>query len=172
MNNIKIIYGNITKLQVDAIVNAANNLLLGGGGDGAIHRQAGLELLEECRTLGECVTGAAKITKGYRLTAKYVIHAVGPVWKGSKANEANLLANCYWNSLELAVENEIRSIALLSISTGIYGYPVEKAAKVAIQEVVNFITTHLEESLEIIFVMFGGKTKRCYQETLNEIIKK
>ncbi len=156
---IELIQGDITKLQVDAIVNAANRSLLGGGGvDGAIHRAAGPELLAETRTLGGCPTGEARITKGYRLPAKFVIHTVGPVWHGGRRNEDALLASCYRNSLKLAVENQIRTIAFPAISTGAYRFPLERAARIAIEEVIRF----LEQNDAIEKVIFVCYTHRCY----------
>jgi O-acetyl-ADP-ribose deacetylase (regulator of RNase III) len=159
--------GDITKLKVDAIVNAANTTLLGGGGvDGAIHRAAGKELLEECKTLGGCKTGEAKITNGYNLPASYVIHTVGPVWNGGKNNEDELLASCYRNSLKLAIENEIKSIAFPAISTGIYRFPLERATKIALDEVTKFLNENYEIE-KVIFVAFDESTYNCYKEKLN-----
>ena len=152
---IKIIKGDITKIKAEAIVNAANSTLLGGGGvDGAIHRAAGPELLKECRTLGGCKTGEAKITKGYNLPAKFVIHTVGPVWQGGNTGEAELLKKCYQNSLRLAQKHKIKSIAFPAISTGVYGYSFEQASKIAIRTVKNFIDENLEAFDEVIFVLF------------------
>jgi O-acetyl-ADP-ribose deacetylase (regulator of RNase III) len=159
--------GDITKLKVDAIVNAANTSLLGGGGvDGAIHRTAGPGLLEECRTLSSCPTGEAKITKGYNLPAKFVIHTVGPIWNGGNHNEDNLLANCYRNSLKLAVEKRIKTIAFPAISTGVYRFPLERAVKVAVKEVKKILKS--ENSIEkIIFVCFDDKTFQSYKAELS-----
>lgn len=169
LDKIEIIEGDITKQKVDAIVNAANTTLLGGGGvDGAIHREAGSKLLEECKTLGGCPTGHAKITKGYNLSAKYVIHTVGPVWSGGKRNEDDLLANCYKNSLALATKQGIKTIAFPSISTGAYRFPVDRACRIAISEVKKF----LEEDTtinKVIFVCFGKEVYKYYLKTLGEI---
>ena len=162
---IKIIKGDITKVKAEAIVNAANRRLLGGGGvDGAIHRAAGPELLEECRKLGGCQTGQAKITKGYNLPAKYVIHTVGPVWRGGRNNEAKLLKNCYLNSLKLAEKQGIKSIAFPAISTGAYGYPIEEAAEIAITTVKNYLKKSKIE--EVIFVLFSEEDYNIYRDKL------
>ncbi len=162
--------GDITKLKVDAIVNAANSSLLGGGGvDGAIHRAAGNELLEECKTLNGCKTGDAKITKGYNLPAKYVIHTVGPIWTNPNydiQSKDNLLASCYRNSLKLAVKHGIKSIAFPNISTGVYRFPLERAAKIAIAEVQEFIKNNSEIE-EVIFVSFSDENDRIYKKLLN-----
>jgi O-acetyl-ADP-ribose deacetylase len=157
------IKGDITMLQVDAIVNAANSSLLGGGGvDGAIHRAAGPGLLEECRRLGGCKTGQAKATKGHNLAAKFVIHTVGPVWRGGIAKEEELLAGCYQNSLRLAFELKARTIAFPAISTGIYGFPKKEAAKIAVREV-----HHFEKSFDkVIFVCFDDETAQIYKKLL------
>ncbi len=163
ISTIEIFKGDITKLKVDAIVNAANSSLLGGGGvDGAIHRAAGPKLLEECRKLNGCKTGEAKITKGYNLPANFVIHTVGPVWNGGNYNEDELLTNCYLNSLKLAVENKIKSIAFPAISTGVYGFPLERAAQIAIKTVNKFIQS--DKSIQkIIFVCFDDRTYQTYK---------
>ena len=166
-NRIEIHKGDITKLKVDAIVNAANSSLLGGGGvDGAIHRAAGPELLEFNRKLGGCKTGDAKISPGFNLPAKYVIHTVGPVWNGGKDNEDNLLASCHKNSLRLAVENKIKTIAFPAISTGVYRFPLERATKIAVTEIKKFIEKN--ESIEkVIFVCFDEETYSVYQKLIS-----
>jgi O-acetyl-ADP-ribose deacetylase len=170
MNNpdgrIEIIQGDIAKLDVDAIVNAANTTLLGGGGvDGAIHRVAGPELLAECRTLGGCRPGEAKITRGYHLPARFVIHTVGPVWRGGKQHESETLANCYRNSLQLAVENGIKTIAFPAISCGAYGYPVPDAAQIALKAARDFLAT--EDRIDkVIFVVWGEDIYDAYRQLL------
>lgn len=165
-DKIKIIKGDITKRNTDAIVNAANRTLLGGGGvDGAIHRAAGIELLLECRTLNGCETGGAKITKGYNLKAKYVIHTVGPVWSGGVRGEEKLLTSCYVNSLTLAAENDVKSISFPAISTGVYGYPPEKAVKTAVAAVLSFLKTNsVIDTVE--FVCFDDYTYSLYEQEL------
>lgn len=160
---------NIVTLKVDAIVNAANTSLLGGGGvDGAIHRAAGPELLAECRRLGGCATGQAKITRGYRLPAKHVIHAVGPVWHGGRRGEPELLASCYQSSLKLAVENNLRSIAFPAISCGAYGYPLDAAAHIAVRECAGFLAKTTELEL-ILFACFDRNMLDLYQAELEQL---
>lgn len=168
---IKTILGDITKINLaDAIVNAANSSLLGGGGvDGAIHRAAGPELLEECRKLHGCKTGQAKITKAYRLPCKYVIHTVGPVWNGGTLNEGEKLADCYRNSLLTAVQNNIRTIAFPSISTGIYRFPVEQAAGIAVRTVTKFLKEHPGKIDEVIWVLFDRNTEKIYRKAVEDL---
>ena len=166
IDKIEILRGDITKLEVDAIVNAANATLLGGGGvDGAIHRAAGSELLAECRTLGGCEPGQAKITGAYLLPARFVIHTVGPIWHGGKHGEERTLADCYRNSLKLAVENEIKTIAFPAISCGAYGYPIEEAAQIAFKTTRDFLATN-DEIKKVIFVVWGEDVYDAYRQIL------
>lgn len=168
---IKTVRGDITKVnEVDAIVNAANSSLLGGGGvDGAIHRAAGPDLLFECRLLGGCKTGQAKLTKGYKLPCDYIIHTVGPVWNGGKKNEEELLANCYFNSMKVAMDNGIRKIAFPSISTGIYHFPVDLAAKIAVRTVARFLIDHAEKFDLVEWVLFDENTEKIYEAEVDKI---
>ena len=163
--------GDITRVSdVDAIVNAANKSLLGGGGvDGAIHRAAGPELLEECRTLHGCDTGDAKVTKAYDLPCKYVIHTVGPVWGGGSRGEAELLANCYKNSLRVAIENGIRSVAFPSISTGAYRFPLEEAAQIAVSTVRVFAEEHPDKLDLVEWILFDKRTFDAYEKALKDL---
>lgn len=169
MSRIELIQSDITKLDVDVIVNAANSSLLGGGGvDGAIHRAAGPQLLTECLTLGGCPTGEAKITKGYNLKARFIIHTVGPIWHGGNNNEHELLANCYRNSLSLAIENKCISIAFPNISTGVYGFPKELAADTAIREVLLFLAANNSVS-KVFFCCYDSENYSIYQRLLTEL---
>lgn len=168
LEKIEIIQGDITRIKADAIVNAANNSLLGGGGvDGAIHRAAGSELLAECKTLGGCPTGEARITKGYKLPAKYVIHTVGPIYSGS-VKDSTLLAQCYKNSFKLAAEKNVKTIAFPAISCGIYGYPIEDACKIALNITCNYLkeNSFLEK---VIFVLFSKADEMVYRKRLEQI---
>ena len=166
MPQIELVRGDITKMEVDVIVNAANNSLLGGGGvDGAIHRAAGPGLLEECRTLDGCETGEAKITKSYMLPSKFVIHTVGPVWHGGENNEPDLLASCYINSLQIAVNRKLKSIAFPNISTGVYRFPKNMAAGIAIRTVNNFLKEN-KELKTVYFVCFDEDNYEIYKEKL------
>jgi O-acetyl-ADP-ribose deacetylase (regulator of RNase III) len=165
-DKIEILRGDITKLEVDAIVNAANTTLVGGGGvDGAIHRAAGSELLAECRTLGGCRPGEAKMTRGYRLPARFVIHTVGPIWRGGKHDEARTLANCYRNSLQLAVENKIKTIAFPAISCGAYGYPMEEVAQIAFKTTRDFLSTN-DEVQKVIFVAWDEEVYEAFASNI------
>jgi O-acetyl-ADP-ribose deacetylase len=165
---VELIKGDITELEVDAIVNAANTSLMGGGGvDGAIHNEAGPELLIECRNLNGCETGKAKITRGYRLKAKHIIHTVGPVWRGGSFNEHSLLASCYQSSLELARDKKIKTIAFPNISTGIYGYPKEMAAFIAVNETRRFLDKNSYPE-KVIFVAFTDDNYEMYRKLLDQ----
>ncbi|MEP6685712.1 MAG: O-acetyl-ADP-ribose deacetylase, partial [Verrucomicrobiota bacterium] len=165
----KIVRGDITQLAVDAIVNAANITLLGGGGvDGAIHRAAGPELLEECRTLGGCQPGEAKLTCGYRLPARFVIHTVGPIWAGGDRDEAEVLAGCYRNSLRLAVQHGLKTVAFPAISCGAYGYPITEAAEVAVESTAHFLRTNAVID-RVDFVVTNDNIQRAYQTALRAL---
>jgi O-acetyl-ADP-ribose deacetylase len=169
---IEVVEGDITKQVVDAIVNAANSSLLGGGGvDGAIHRAAGPELLEECRTLGGCATGQAKITKGYRLPAKWVIHTVGPVWRDGRHGEDDLLASCYRSCFALVEQHGIRTIAFPSISTGAYGFPMERAARLAVREAKAFLERNMAVE-KVRLVGFGSSAFQIHSQALNDAVHK
>lgn len=169
-SRLELVEGDVTAQETEAIVNAANPTLLGGGGvDGAIHRAAGPQLLEECRTLGGCQTGDAKITKGYRLKAKHVAHTVGPVYRRDGERAPELLASAYRRSLEVASENNVRSVSFPSISTGAYGYPVEEAAAIALQTAINYLESHTDIEL-VRFVLFGRRTYQVYEKALKEIL--
>ena len=166
VGEIEMVRGDITTLDVDAIVNAANKTLLGGGGvDGAIHRAAGPELLAECRALGGCEPGEAKLTRGYHLPARFVIHTVGPIWRGGKCGEARILANCYRNSLQLAVENGIQTIAFPAISCGAYGYPIQEAAEIALKTTREFLAK-TDKIEKVIFVFWGEDVYEAYYKLL------
>jgi len=168
VTQLEVVSGDITKLAVDAIVNAANSSLLGGGGvDGAIHRAAGPDLVAACRLLGGCATGDAKITPGFRLPAKYVIHAVGPVWRGGASGEPELLASCYRRSLELAFENNVRTIAFPAISCGVYGYPIDAAADIAIGETRRVLADG-DDIDRVLFVAFGGDVRTALERSLRK----
>lgn len=166
---VEIVQGDITRMAVDAIVNAANTALLGGGGvDGAIHRAAGPQLLEECRHLGGCPTGEAKITRGYELPARFVIHTVGPVWHGGSHGEDELLANCYRNCLRLAAENKIETIAFPSISTGVYRFPIDRACRIVLREVQAF-RVNKPSLRKVVFVCFSENDAEVYRRALQEL---
>ena len=163
LGRLTLLRGDITRQHVDAVVNAANSSLLGGGGvDGAIHRAAGPDLLDECRTLGGCATGEAKLTRGYRLPARFVIHTVGPVWRGGEAGEDEFLARCYRSCLELAAAHGLRSLAFPSISTGIYGFPIRRAAPIALRELAVGLET--DAALQVSVVCFSDADLDCYRD--------
>ena len=166
---IELIEGDITKLDVDAIVNAANSSLLGGGGvDGAIHYAAGPQLVEECAKLGGCPTGEAKLTKGYRLPARHVIHTVGPIWRGGSNGEPEKLANCYRNSMQIAADKGFATIAFPAISTGVYGYPLQEAAQIAINQVIKCLN-EMPSIKKVTFVLFGRKNFDIYTDILSNL---
>lgn len=171
MKMMKAIKGDITKISdVQAIVNAANTSLLGGGGvDGAIHRAAGPQLLEECRTLHGCRTGEAKLTKGYNLLCDYVIHTAGPIWHGGTNKEPELLASCYYNSLKVAVENKIKTVAFPSISTGVYNYPIDKAAEIAVGTVKRFMDEFSDGIDSVYWVLFDDRTFAAYRDEIDKL---
>lgn len=173
MQLIKTVRGDITKVEgIEAIVNAANRSLLGGGGvDGAIHRAAGPELLAECRTLGGCETGQAKLTKGYNLPCDYVIHTVGPIWSGGTYEEKELLASCYLNCMKIAADKGIRTIAFPSISTGVYHFPIELAAEIAVNTVAEFLEEHADKFDLMEWVLFDEYTEKAYQEQVEKLYK-
>ena len=170
LEKIEVRQGDITRLEVDAIVNAANSSLLGGGGvDGAIHRAAGPELLAECRTLGGCPTGEARLTRGYRLPARFVIHTVGPVYRG-RPEDRQLLASCYRNSLALAAQNGARSIAFPAVSCGVYGYPLEEACRIAVETTLDFLDTD-DRIQRVIFILFSDDDRRVYAEHIGSLMR-
>ena len=169
---IEIIEGDITKQQVDAVVNAANTSLLGGGGvDGAIHRAAGPELLEETRKIGGCPPGEARVSKGYRLPARYVIHTVGPIWRGGQEGEDHLLASCYRNAFKAAKDLKLKAIAFPSISTGAYGFPLERATEIALEETKKFLETDTTLK-KVVFVCFGEKALNTYRKAAERMLGK
>lgn len=171
LRRIEIVTADITTLALDAIVNAANETLLGGGGvDGAIHRAAGPKLLDECRTIGGCPTGEARITGGYGLPARFVIHTVGPVWRGGKSGESTLLGSCYAESLRLARQNQIETIAFPAISTGVYGYPIEDATKIAVRSVAAWLAAH-ELPQRVVFCCFNESDTATYRRLLSSIFR-
>ena len=168
LRRMEVFQGDITKLEVDAIVNAANRSLLGGGGvDGAIHRAAGPDLVAECRTIGGCPTGEARLTKGYRLPAKYVIHTVGPIYEGTPG-DSRLLASCYRNSLNIATEKDIGSIAFPAISCGVYGYPIKDACEIAVGTVAEYLGNHPSVG-KVVFVLFSAEDYEIYKKYLNKL---